>query len=143
METLQKFKILATQCAVAGSPTRSPNTSPGFQLRRRKTLRMLLIRSESSRLDSSVLERDQQLIDPDKAEKKRLLSHTLKDLLVSTPPFEGKSGEVTRNGGGKRDRFLPVVMNRAGSGYARPITARLRYRLLRRAWRPMLVTIPE
>lgn len=47
MATLQKFKILATQCAVISSPTRSPTTSPVIHLRRRKTLRMLLGRSST------------------------------------------------------------------------------------------------
>ncbi|KAI3775390.1 hypothetical protein L1987_49963 [Smallanthus sonchifolius] len=34
--------MLATQCAVVGSLTRSPSTSPVIHLRRRKTLQMLL-----------------------------------------------------------------------------------------------------
>ncbi|MFS7992335.1 hypothetical protein Hanom_Chr12g01081071 [Helianthus anomalus] len=37
-----KPSMLATQCAVAGSPNRSPSTSPVLNLRRRKTLRMFL-----------------------------------------------------------------------------------------------------
>ncbi|KAL6191089.1 hypothetical protein ACLB2K_037481 [Fragaria x ananassa] len=45
MATLQKFKLLATQCAVvAGSPTRNPTASPVIHLCRRKTLRMFLNR---------------------------------------------------------------------------------------------------
>ncbi|GFY84787.1 50S ribosomal protein-like protein [Actinidia rufa] len=57
MATLQKFKLLATQCAVAGSPTRSPTTSPVIHLRRRKTLRMLLGRNRWRRKTISPLRR--------------------------------------------------------------------------------------
>ncbi|KAL2538059.1 Uncharacterized protein Fot_19450 [Forsythia ovata] len=46
MDALQKFKLLATQCAVAGSPTRSPTTSPIIHLyRRRSAVHMLLSRN--------------------------------------------------------------------------------------------------
>ncbi|KAK7853851.1 LEAF RUST 10 DISEASE-RESISTANCE LOCUS RECEPTOR-LIKE PROTEIN KINASE-like 1.3 [Quercus suber] len=61
MATLQKFKLLATQCAVvAGSPTRSPSASPVIHLRRRKTLRMLLNRTDRrfSRRNDSPSEMD-------------------------------------------------------------------------------------
>ncbi|KAJ6988099.1 hypothetical protein D5086_016504 [Populus alba] len=44
MPTLQKFKLLATQCGVAQGPTRGPRTSTAVHLRqcRKTTLRTLL-----------------------------------------------------------------------------------------------------
>ncbi|KAM0976538.1 hypothetical protein FF1_019512 [Malus domestica] len=54
MGTLQKFKLLTTQCDVAQSPTRSPRSSPLIQLPRCKpTLLTLLTRSSSRRRDST------------------------------------------------------------------------------------------
>ncbi|KAM1196164.1 hypothetical protein FF1_022816 [Malus domestica] len=52
MGTLQKFKLLAMQCGMAQSPTRSPWSSPLIQLPRRKpTLLMLFTRSNSRHRD--------------------------------------------------------------------------------------------
>ncbi|KAK4346778.1 hypothetical protein RND71_033117 [Anisodus tanguticus] len=157
MATLQKFKLLAIQCAVAGSPTRSPTTSPVIHLRRRKTLRMLLSRGGGSgtgrrlprrevcSLDRLVGDRDS----PDKG-KELVVSHKLKDLFVSSPPsFERSISENTRQG------FSPATSG-AGGGFSagsavrkmgirslRPLSVTFRQRLLRRAWRPVLVSIPE
>lgn len=133
MATLQKFKLLATQCAVATSPTRSPNASPVFQLRRRKTLRRLLSRSSSRRAEPPQPDRPQIAPDPP-AEKKQLLSHTLKDLFVSSPPSHDDSSGCADSA----DR-VPRVGAVAGRGVSRAF----RYRMLRRVWRPVLVAIPE
>ncbi|KAF8390098.1 hypothetical protein HHK36_024620 [Tetracentron sinense] len=154
MATLQKFKLLATQCAIAGSPSRSPTTSPVFQLRRRKTLRMLLSRSSSSsvrRLPRPEQSPDRQgsVADPPE-EKKDLLSHSLKDLFISSPPFED-NGKVTERKIRDNREGIPTPINRGGglagrrggAGSPWPISSKFRYRLLRRAWRPVLVTIPE
>lgn len=154
MATLQKFKFLATQCAVAGSPTRSPTTSPVIHLRRRKTLRMLLGRGGSGaaggrrlpsrcgdgspdRRGSSDKERS-----PEKGDELSVsVSHKLRDLFVSSPPsFSERESEnigerlLPAGGGGGR---------RGGPRSLRPLSATFRQRLLRRAWRPVLVTIPE
>ncbi|XVE72111.1 hypothetical protein DITRI_Ditri11bG0012000 [Diplodiscus trichospermus] len=163
MATLHKFKLLATQCAVAGSPGRSPTTSPVVHLRRRKTLRMLFNRSSATERRRFHRRHDDNNFDPpppppppppttSNAENKRNTSGRksrgkLKELFVASPPFEerdsnNKSREDTEN-------LLPVSVSSVdgfssrGSGSLRPITASFRYRLLRRAWRPMLVTIPE
>ncbi|KAK4367966.1 hypothetical protein RND71_011758 [Anisodus tanguticus] len=144
MATLQKFKLLATQCAVAGSPTRSPTTSPVIHLRRRKTLRMLLSRSgggSARRLPRrEVCSPDRLVRDRDSPEKGKelVVSHKLKDLFVSSP-------ENTRQG------ILPATSGAGGGSAARrigirslrPLSATFRQRLLRRAWRPVLVSIPE
>nr|XP_043634750.1 uncharacterized protein LOC122605857 [Erigeron canadensis] len=150
MATLQKFKMLATQCAVAGSPTRSPSTSPVIHLRRRKTLRMLLTRGGgggSRRLEAATEEfvdrRGNDVDsseDDDDDEKDNGARRKLKDLFVSSPspPQEDHDGDgcdemnlIGRCGGG------------GGGGGGRGIRCLLRQRLLRRAWRPVLVTIPE
>ncbi|KAA8530594.1 hypothetical protein F0562_005303 [Nyssa sinensis] len=154
MATLQKFKLLATQCAVAGSPTRSPTTSPVIHLRRRKTLRMFLSRSGGGRSLPPREDTPDRLRNADDSPDKRkelAVSHKLKDLFVSSPPLEEKDSEVRDVGEG----FLPATAG-AGSGVnggaagrrggyrsLRPLSAAFRQRLLRRAWRPVLVTIPE
>lgn len=142
MTTLQKFKLLATQCAVAGSPTRSPTTSPVIHLRRRRsTLRMLLSRGgrrlpplrevgspgRRPRGDGKSSERGKEIV----------VRHKLKDLFVSSPPtFKEKVSENIGEG------LLPTA-GVGGARSGRPLSAMFRHRLLRRAWRPVLVGIPE
>ncbi|MBA0635821.1 hypothetical protein Godav_025537 [Gossypium davidsonii] len=161
MATLHKFKLLATQCAVAGSPGRSPTTSPVVHLRRRKTLRMLLNRSSAT--DRRRFHRRQtDNLDPppspppqpntsnadSKNSNGKKSRRKLKELFVASPPFEGRESddkiceEVTED-------LLPVTSSSSErfsdrrSGTLTPVTTSFRYRLLRRAWRPMLLTIPE
>ncbi|XP_030928801.1 uncharacterized protein LOC126689592 [Quercus robur] len=155
MATLQKFKLLATQCGVAPSPTRSPRTSPVVQLPRRKTtLRMLLSRSRSNPPFPPLIP---SIFSPQKKDKKKekekdsmaVQSHTLKDLFVSSPPLE-----LEETHGGEMEERLGLVGSggigcgfdnwRAGPGSPKPVWNGFRYRsLLRRAWRPVLTTIPE
>ncbi|KAL7131781.1 hypothetical protein ABFS83_12G027500 [Erythranthe nasuta] len=152
MATLQKFKLLATQCAVAaGSPTRSPTTSPVVHLRRRKTLRMLLRggggggRRLPPRCEDGSPDRRRSGGEDSSPEKGKVLSvrHKLKDLFVSSPPaFGERHSENVREGllpsGGENDG-----VRRGGTRSLRPLSATVRQRLLRRAWRPVLVGIPE
>ncbi|PHT56664.1 hypothetical protein CQW23_05150 [Capsicum baccatum] len=142
MATLQKFKLLATQCAVAGSPTRSPTTSPVIHLRRRKTLRMLLSRSGGGGSGRRLPRREMCSPDRDLPEKGKelVVSHKLKDLFVSSPPpFDRCMSENTRNGlppaaaGGGGEC---AAGRRIGLRTLRPLSATFRQRLLRRAWRP-------
>lgn len=50
MTTLQKFKLVATQCSVvAGSTSRNPSPEPAFHVGRRRTLLHLLTRTASRR----------------------------------------------------------------------------------------------
>ncbi|KAH0697342.1 hypothetical protein KY290_015209 [Solanum tuberosum] len=154
MATLQKFKLLATQCAVAGSPTRSPTTSPVIHLRRRKTLRMLLSRSiggggSGRRLPRrEVCSPDRFVGERDSTEKGKelVVSHKLKDLFVSSPPSfaentrQGLSPAASGAGGGFS---AGSSVRRIGLRSLRPLSATFRQRLLRRAWRPVLVSIPE
>ncbi|KAG7586050.1 hypothetical protein ISN45_Aa02g014000 [Arabidopsis thaliana x Arabidopsis arenosa] len=155
--SLQKFKLLATHCStVAESPTRSPV----IHLRRRKTLRLLLTRSS----DRWRLPEIQNNVDESKKSDKRdkiRSRRKLRELFVSSPPFEESGG-----GGGDKGMKVEVEMERDvpvngvsnNGGFGEEITARrvgfngsvrpmssvtLRCRLLRRAWRPVLVTIPE
>lgn len=164
MATLQKFKLLATQCAVAGSPTRSPSASPVIHLRRRKTLRMLLSRPDRRRLPprgtpSEISEIDDDDVPPTKTNEARV-RRKLKDLFVSSPspPLEDRISD--KRSGQEEQRVLlsssvgigvgggfgsngGLSLRRGEVGSLRRVTATFRYRLLRRAWRPILVTIPE
>nr|KAJ0223520.1 hypothetical protein LSAT_V11C200079210 [Lactuca sativa] len=151
MATLQKFKMLATQCAVAGSPTRSPSSSPVIHLRRRKTLRMLLSRGggETTRRlpppDEFVDRRGSDVDSSSEDGKDNGARRKLKDLFVSSsvsPPLDdgGREGsEETNRWSGDGD----LIGRRGGSRRFRHLPGTLRQRLLRRAWRPVLVTIPE
>lgn len=163
MATLQKFKFLATQCAVIGSPTRSPTTSPVIHIRRRKTLRMLLGgRGNSGAFNKRFIHHNNRRVDsPDRpkiadrksaSEKENLgVRLKLKDLFVSSSsptkvPEEEEEDQkrllpATGNAGGGA---LVVARRVGGGGGVRPFSATLRQRLLmRRAWRPVLVAIPE
>ncbi|KAL3813265.1 hypothetical protein ACJIZ3_014533 [Penstemon smallii] len=147
MATLQKFKLLATQCAVVSSPTRSPTSSPVIHLRRRKTLRMLLGRTGGG-AGRRIPPRNDNY-SPDRCEgkspekgKELSVSRKLKDLFVSSPPAFGE--RVSEN---MRDGLLRPSsgggVRRGGGRLMRPLSATFRQRLLRRAWRPVLVAIPE
>ncbi|KAJ4869689.1 hypothetical protein Rs2_48740 [Raphanus sativus] len=163
--SLQKFKLLATHCStVAESPTRSPVV----HLRRRKTLRLLLTRS-SDRWRSPEIQNDaEELTGSDgsrglSGKRDKIRSRRkLRELFVSSPPVEegqrggGGGGGDARNG--MERALVPVngvdtnggvgeesTGRRMGhNGATRPmLSGTLRCRLLRRAWRPVLVTIPE
>ncbi|KAI4352198.1 hypothetical protein L6164_006472 [Bauhinia variegata] len=149
MATLHKFKLLATQCAVAGSQTQSPTASPVFHLRRRKTLRMFLNRPERRRFHRRDESDDIAVEDPPETDHKEArVRRKLKDLFVSSPledekverqEQEGLSPTVASPG-----RFRAgSTFRRGGSAALRPVSSVFRYRFLRRAWRPVLVTIPE
>ncbi|KAK7340938.1 hypothetical protein VNO77_21656 [Canavalia gladiata] len=155
MPTLHKFKFLATQCAIAGSPTRSPTTSPVIHLRRRKTLRMFLARPLDRRRFHPPPKDP-----PENADSEVRVRHKLKDLFVSSPPplqddktsFHHHQHQQQQD---QQEEILPSstlgVRFRTGSPFRRgssaaalrPVSSAFRYRLLRRAWRPVLVTIPE
>ncbi|KAE9604889.1 hypothetical protein Lalb_Chr10g0091341 [Lupinus albus] len=141
MPTLHKFKLLATQCAVSGSPTRSPTASPVIHLRRRKTLRMFLSRRSD---DPPQIHRNDVV---------RVRSK-LKDLFVSSPsppsPLQDddKSCRQQQQQQEEQEILLPRFRSgspfrRGGAASLRPVSSAFRYRLIRRAWRPMLLTIPE
>ncbi|XP_072992495.1 uncharacterized protein [Typha latifolia] len=158
MATLHKFKLLATQCTTAASPSRSPATaaagSPVFRLRRRRTLRRLLSRRWIARGDPSNGKQtvDLEQEEEEEEEKKGLLaSHTLRDLFISSPPgLAGGDRGGGDGGGGGRRRVLGLeevmVVDRRGGGGGggwRFGSGGLRFRLLRRSWRPVLLSIPE
>lgn len=142
MATLQKFKLLATQCGVAPSPTRSPRTSPLIQFRRRKTTLRMLLSRRSPRLAQPLIPR---IFSPQKKEEKDLAAaqghQTLKDLFVSSPP---PLGDTKDRCVGSIGRGSTLNVWKAGTGSSRPAWTGFRHRsLLRRAWRPVLVAIPE
>ncbi|KAM5551573.1 hypothetical protein ABKV19_026423 [Rosa sericea] len=166
MATLQKFKLLATQCSVvAGSPTRSPSASPVIHLRRRKTLRMFLTRPDRRRMPRRSTSSDAPNTDDDDHEnddppekknskEQARVRRKLRDLFVSSPPplEDGRRGREVEDG---EERGLlsatdvggggvgALARTRRGGLLSRPLTASFRCRLLKRAWRPVLVPIPE
>ncbi|XP_022735612.1 uncharacterized protein LOC111288963 [Durio zibethinus] len=158
MATLQKFKLLATQCGVSQSSTRSQRTSPVVNFPRPKTtLRMLLTRT-SSRKSSTCGEMSypQSFIGnlPEKKKgDKDLRGRTLKDLFVSSPLLEDDDDDdgkvVKEKFGGKTEVVLATPfsgLNGLGGelGSLRPGRTGFRHRMLmRRAWRPTLPTIRE
>ncbi|XP_073148130.1 uncharacterized protein [Henckelia pumila] len=147
MAPLHRFKMLATKCTVASSPTRSPSTSPAIPLRRRKTLRMLLshvdggggggARTPPNLRCGRSPDRTRcggQGSPSEKGKKAFSVSRKLKDLFVmSSPPVARRRSSPPTSGGGAggraRSQHLPA--------------ATFRQRLMRKAWRPLLVVIPE
>ncbi|KAI3868294.1 hypothetical protein MKX03_000205 [Papaver bracteatum] len=164
MATLQKFKFLATQCAVSRgspSPSRSPAASPVFQLRRRKTLRMLFSKKFSTTYSSDASRTDlQRLINnrdspPEKKNDNSSIvssssssSNKLKDLFISSPSpppptHEGKSLRENVARDGRDDLMVMRSSHGAGLSSSRSILSAFRYRLIKRSWRPVLITIAE
>ncbi|CAH1413502.1 uncharacterized protein LOC111909844 [Lactuca sativa] len=143
MATLQKFKLLATQCALAGSPSRSPATSPVIHLRRRKTLRMLLSRRLPRREEFLDRRGNNDVDSSDNRKDVGGVRQKLKDLLVSSPPSPRLLEQNRTDGGEETKRWSGGGVRRGGSRGLRPLSGTLRQRLLRRAWRPVLGTIPE
>ncbi|KAI3899674.1 hypothetical protein MKW92_022325 [Papaver armeniacum] len=161
MATLQKFKFLATQCAVSRgspSPSRSPGASPVFQLRRRKTLRMLFSKKFSTTTYSSDASRTdlQRLINnrdspPEKKNESSISSSSsnkLKDLFISSPSpppptHEGKSLRENVARDSREDLMVLRSSNGVGLSSSRSILSTFRYRLIKRSWRPVLITIAE
>ncbi|EPS72539.1 hypothetical protein M569_02217 [Genlisea aurea] len=136
MATLHKFKLLATRCTLSGSPTASPGASPAIRLRRRKTLRMLLRRIPSARSDDKSPDPREAASEGDKSRTLRV-GNKLKDLFVSSPPgIEEAESENAREG-------LLVHPSEGRRRNLRPLSATIRQRLMRRAWRPVLGSIPE
>ncbi|XP_022152317.1 uncharacterized protein LOC111020064 [Momordica charantia] len=151
MASLLKFKLLPTHCGVAQSPTLSPRTSPLVHLRRRKTtLRMLLTRNSGRRSP-----RRRALPDKKRDHTDLARSNTLKDLFVSSPPYDGNDGEIKEAAATATasPNLIPVCKEKedgeVGStgwkpGSPRPAWTGFRYKyLLRKTWRPVLAGIPE
>ncbi|XP_028757857.1 uncharacterized protein LOC114716944 [Neltuma alba] len=154
MATLQKFKLLAMQCGVVQSPTRSPRTSPLVQFQRRKTtLRMLLCRSTSSRSPrrretTFQLKHVMDSSEEEDSGKDSMRRNSLKELFGSSlPNEEGGERQITEISESNKlpsREFHSFVGSINGLGSPKPGWTRFRYRsLLRKSWRPALVTIPE
>ncbi|XP_020237412.1 uncharacterized protein LOC109816735 [Cajanus cajan] len=129
--TLQSFKLLATRCATTtAATTQSPTASPVLRLRRRKTLRMLLHHDPPETTDADVRVRSK-----------------LKDLLLSSPPPPPIKNRHDHDGLPPSSAATgPTFRFRTGSRFRRggaAGTSAFRQRLLRRAWRPVLLSIPE
>uniref|UniRef100_A0A1J3JDA3 Uncharacterized protein n=1 Tax=Noccaea caerulescens TaxID=107243 RepID=A0A1J3JDA3_NOCCA len=150
MATLQRFKFLATQCGVAESPTRSPSprTSPLVQFRRKKTtLKMLLSLRSPSRREQPMIHQSRSL-----TAEKDVAGRKLRDLFVTSPCVEEEEEEEKERRKGKTKEEVLAAMaaklNAAASSSqsesdASPVWFGFSKRLLQRAWRPKLGTIPE
>ncbi|KAG6579218.1 hypothetical protein SDJN03_23666, partial [Cucurbita argyrosperma subsp. sororia] len=151
MASLLKFKLLSTHCGVAQSPTLSPRTSPLLHLRRRKTtLRMLLTRNFSRRSPRRCALPEKNVDD----RKDLTRGNKLKDLFVSSPPYDGTDARINETAIAAPIRNVtPVCRKKAddhiGSagfkpGSPRPVWTGFRYKyLLQKTWRPVLAGIPE
>ncbi|VVB14708.1 unnamed protein product [Arabis nemorensis] len=159
LSRLHKFKLFAAnrslEASAGGNPAMSPTKSPVFHLRRRKTLRMLFDKSSDSRRRNlrQILEESSES-DGNSGKKKRgnhRGRRELKELLV-TSPFKG--GDEIDDGVEARSVLSPVIVGSVNSnGNGRELTSRrlgysgsvqsFRLRILRKPWRPVLVSIPE
>ncbi|XP_009121506.1 uncharacterized protein LOC103846347 [Brassica rapa] len=158
LSRLHKFKLFAAnrslEASAAGNPSMSPTKSPVFHLQRRKTLRMLFEKSFDSRRRNlrQILEESPEL-DGNSGNKKKRGNHRarrkLKELMVTSPspPFSG--GEEIDNGGEAAVAGGDVTSNGDGRelttrrfGPSGPVQS-FRLRILRKPWRPVLVSIPE
>ncbi|KAJ0243621.1 50S ribosomal protein-like protein [Hirschfeldia incana] len=159
LSRLHKFKLFAANrsldASAASNPSMSPTKSPVFHLQRRKTLRMLFEKSSDSRRRNlrQILE-DSPELDGKKKRGNHRGRRKLKELMVTSPspPFSGgeeiddggearggissvTGGDVTSNGDGRE------LMTRR-FGPSGPVQS-FRLRILRKPWRPVLVSIPE
>ncbi|CAH8257481.1 unnamed protein product [Arabidopsis lyrata] len=145
MATLQRFKFLGTQCGVAAqSPTRSPSprTSPLVQLRQKKTtLKMLLSLASPSRREQQPLIQHHH---------KDVAGRKLKDLFVSSSSVEEEEEEERPKGKTKEEVLAAMAAKlnatarlQCESTDTAPAWFGFSKRLLQRAWRPKLGTIPE
>ncbi|MED6114430.1 hypothetical protein PIB30_080141 [Stylosanthes scabra] len=147
MAAIHKFKLFASHCGVAKSPTQSPRASPLVQLRRPKTtLRTLLSLSLSRSPRPQEAPLLQEHVALEKQSKDLMMRrHSLKDLFVSSPPREEAdrpSASVTAAAFGVGS----MGPWRDGPGSSSSVWRGFRCRsLLKRKanWRPLLLTIPE
>ncbi|XP_054824370.1 uncharacterized protein LOC129322231 [Prosopis cineraria] len=155
MATLQKFKLLATHCGMARSPTRSPRASPMVQFRRRKTtLRMLLNRNmgrQSPRRRNSPIQQNHLFGVPEERKKEKrkelMRRNSLKELFVSSPPKEEANTEIPTRRLDSVGTVVgiggPVVWSN-GPGSPKPVWRGFRIRsLLKKGWHPGLQPISE
>ncbi|KAK4765991.1 hypothetical protein SAY87_007633 [Trapa incisa] len=160
MGSLQKVKQFTTSCTISSSPTRSPSTSPVVHIRRRrrKTLRMLLNHSDERR--KFRLNYPESRVAREEGSQERAAAtvacglrsrRKLKDLLMSSPSPPLGEGTESDDGGEAAGPLMPEIATSDGSisirrrytGSLRTASGPFRYRLLRRAWRPVLGPIPE
>ncbi|KAF8026832.1 hypothetical protein BT93_F3348 [Corymbia citriodora subsp. variegata] len=133
---------LGMQSAPAGIPPRSPDA----RLRHRGTLQSLLFRRFRRRRDDSS---DWKGGARDAPPATTGSMDKLKDLFLLSPPLDGPASE--RRAETRRHLSLEaegvagggLAVRRRGSRRLRPVVGSFRCRMLRRAWRPVLLTIPE
>ncbi|CAA7018178.1 unnamed protein product [Microthlaspi erraticum] len=163
LSSLHKFKLFAASrsfkaSAASSNPSMSPTKSPVFDLRRRKTLRTLFEKSSDSRRRNlrQILEESPES-DGNSGKKKRgnhRGRRQLKELLVTSPSPPFKGIEEIDSGGEVRSGIPPVTVDSVTSnGDGRELTGRrfgstgsvqsFRLRIVRKHWRPVLVSIPE
>ena len=141
MATLERFKFLAMHCEVPQSPTRSPSprTSPLVQFRPKKTtLKMLLSLIPPSRREQPLIHQARSL-----AADKDVAGRKLRDLFVSSSPVEEEEVKERPKGKTKEEVLAANAAKLNAPASSQPVWLGISKRLLQRAWRPKLGTIPE
>lgn len=148
MAALQKFKLLATQCGVAPSPTRSPTTSPLVHLTspHKTTLRMLLSRGAGRRRNSIDM-----LLPCEKKKDRDSARHKLKDLFGLSSSLSDEDNLESESKAdppakGNYDFSLEGMKGVGGDDLSSPRRGFVGFRykaLLKKSWKPPLETIPE
>ncbi|KAG0500390.1 hypothetical protein HPP92_000462 [Vanilla planifolia] len=142
VEALHKLKAFSFHRSAAGgghSRRSSSADASCFGFRRRKTLKKLLSSCPASPQQTLCGGAFDELSDEALVEKKGFLraGRSLKDLFMSSPPLEETHGD-----GGVWRRLGRTASYGGGVGRRIGVVG-LRYRLLRRSWRPGLGVIPE
>ncbi|URD80837.1 Mandelate racemase / muconate lactonizing enzyme, N-terminal domain [Musa troglodytarum] len=136
---LMKLKLLVVQCAAARSSTGGGVRSFNIRQRRRPAKKLYVFSKFRRLLRRGVCNEDEQ---PSLKESKGMMKQRLLDLFASSQSVEDEGG--SNSSGGDNGRAVEALMARRGGGAWRfRSAAGLRCRLLRRAWRPVLVAIPE
>ncbi|XP_009383639.2 uncharacterized protein LOC135596443 [Musa acuminata AAA Group] len=140
MRILQKLKLLVVQCAAARSSTGSDVRSFNIRQRWRPAKKLYVFSKFRRLLRRGVCSEDEQ---PSLEESKGMMKQRLLDLFASSQSVEDEGGSSNSSGGDDGRAVEALTARRGGRAWRFRSAAGLRCRLLRRAWRPVLVAIPE
>ncbi|KAI6691533.1 hypothetical protein NL676_028361 [Syzygium grande] len=139
---MEKTATLREAMALAATEPAGPRLR-----RRRGTLRSLLFRRFRRRGGDPSDRKDRARDAPQASNGGK---YRLEDLFLLHPPLDGPASE--RRAEARRHSSLEaeavgggggLAVRRSGSRRLRPVAGSFRCRMLRRAWRPVLLTIPE